>query len=59
MQGRVEEAQACFEKAMALQDSNHQNAALNGAPGNALADDGDDWELSGEACMHICMIFIW
>jgi hypothetical protein len=53
----MEEARACFEKAMALQDRNDQNAALNGAAGNALADDGDDWEQSGEACMHMCMTF--
>ena len=57
MQRRTKEARARFEKAMALQDRSNQNAGLNGAAGNALADDGDDWEQSGEACMHICMTF--
>jgi hypothetical protein len=38
---------------MALQDSNDQGTSLINAAGDGLADDGDDWEQSGEACMHI------
>ncbi|CAL5223480.1 g6003 [Coccomyxa viridis] len=42
--GRVEEAEACFRKAMELQDD--RDVDLNGSTPSALAEEEDDWEHS-------------
>jgi len=46
IQGRMEQAQVCFQKALKLQDLNQENS--NESTGPALADDEDDWEQSGD-----------
>ncbi len=50
----MEQAQACFWKALTLQDL-HQESS-NGSTGPALADDEDDWEQSGDAGL-LCWSF--
>ena len=46
MQGRVREAEACFRKAIELQDDS--NAVMDESTGSATAQEEDDWEQAGE-----------